>query len=73
MPIPGARYRVKTTATGKQVRLAFQGGRVVEAKNVKTGATHTPAEFAADRRSVRKRTMAQRISVLRGAGAFSRK
>lgn len=49
MPIPGARYRVKTTPTGKKVRLAFKGkGKVVEAKNLKTGKTHTPAEFAED-------------------------
>jgi hypothetical protein len=48
MPISGARYRVKTTKTGKKVRLAWQGGKVVEAKNIKTGATHTPEEFAAD-------------------------
>jgi hypothetical protein len=41
---------VKTTASGKKVRLAFVGGRVVEAKNLKTGATHVPSEFAADRR-----------------------
>lgn len=51
MPIPGARYRFKK---GTSVRLAFKGprdgGKVVEAKNVETGATHTPAEFAAERR-----------------------
>jgi len=41
---------VKTTSSGKEVRLHFTpGGRVNEAKNIKTGATHTPAEFAADR------------------------
>ena len=52
MPLPEkTRYRVKTTNTGKKVRLAFLGPRtVIEAKNLKTGATHTPAEFAADRR-----------------------
>ena len=49
MPIKGARYRVKQTAKGP-VRLAFRGqGQVVEAKNLKTGAVHTPKEFAADR------------------------
>ena len=49
MPIPGGgRYRVKTTDTGKKVRLHFGGsGLVDEAKNLKTGATHTPAEFTA--------------------------
>lgn len=47
MPVPaGTRYRMKNG-----VRLAFtKGGEVVEAKNMKTGATHTPAEFKADRR-----------------------
>ena len=46
MPITGARYRFKP---GTNVRLAFKGNTVVEAKNVKTGATHTPAEFQRDR------------------------
>lgn len=68
MPIPGARYRVKTTKTGKKVRLAFQGSKVVEAKNLKTGATHTPAEFAADR--ARGRRVKSKLSALRGAGRF---
>jgi hypothetical protein len=48
MPLKGVRYRVKQTPKGP-VRLAFKGGQVVEAKNLKTGAVHTPAEFAADR------------------------
>lgn len=49
MPIPNARYRVKTTSRGKKIRLAFVGkGKVVEAKNLKTGGTHTPAEFRHD-------------------------
>lgn len=30
-------------------RLAFQGNRVIETRNMKTGDTHTPAEFAKDR------------------------
>lgn len=48
MPLgKGVRYRVRTTKTGKKVRFAFRGkGKVVEAMNMKTGATHTPAEFA---------------------------
>ena len=50
MPIKGARYRVTTTKTGKKVRLAWQKGEVVEAKNLDTGAVHTPKEFAADRK-----------------------
>jgi len=50
MPIPdGARYRVVKRG-GQKIRLAFVGkGRVVEAKNLRTGATHTPADFKADR------------------------
>lgn len=48
MPLgPGIKYRFKP---GGKVRLAFKGNQVVEAKNVKTGATHTPAEFAADKK-----------------------
>ena len=46
MPISGARYRYKK---GTDIRLAFKGGNVVESKNMQTGATHTPAEFKADR------------------------
>jgi len=46
MPLgPNVRYRVKDG-----VRLAFRGQRVVEANNLKTGATHTPREFTADKR-----------------------
>jgi len=50
MPLgKGVRYRVKQTSKGP-VRLAFKGqGNVVEAKNLKTGATH--AEFKADRKA----------------------
>ncbi len=55
MPIPGARFRVKTTKTGKKVRLAFKDGEVVEAKNLKTGAVHTQEEFAADKAKRKKR------------------
>ncbi len=51
MPVPNnARFRVKTTSKGKKIRLAFVGKDVVEAKNLRTGATHTSAEFARDRR-----------------------
>lgn len=69
MPLgPGTRYRYKK---GTKIRLAFQGGNVVEAKNIKTGATHTKAEFAADRakrRSSKKtRSMSDRLLALRGA------
>ena len=57
MPVPkGARYRVVKRG-GQKIRLAFVGkGKVVEAKNLKTGATHTPSEFAQDRKKgLRKR------------------
>ena len=50
MPIKGAKYRVKTTKSGKKVRLAFKGGEVVEAKNLKTGKTHTQKEFKQDKK-----------------------
>ena len=54
MPLPkGTRYRVKQTPKGP-VRLAFNDG-VIEAKNLKTGATHTPGEFAADRAAGKRR------------------
>ena len=54
MPLgPGIRYRV-TTKGGKKVRLAFRGNEVVEAKNLKSGKTHTPAEFQADKKRRRK-------------------
>lgn len=61
MPLPkGVRYRTVETPKGP-VRLAFKGGRgntggqVVEAKNLKSGATHSAREFAADRRAAAKR------------------
>ena len=70
MPLgPGVRYRVKTTGTGKKVRLAFKGKQVIEAKNLKTGAVHSPSEFAADRAKSR---MGRRLTAMRGAGAFRR-
>ena len=49
MPLKNVRFRVKQTSKGP-VRLAFKGkGKVVEAKNIETGATHTPKEFAQER------------------------
>jgi len=38
MPLPkGTRYRVKTTKTGKKVRLAFnKSGKVIEAKKLES-------------------------------------
>lgn len=51
MPLgKGVKYR--TTKSG--VRLAFKGDQVIEAKSLKSGKVHTPAEFAADRRKARK-------------------
>jgi hypothetical protein len=36
---------------GGYERLAFdKSGRVIETKNMRTGAVHSPSEFAADRR-----------------------
>jgi hypothetical protein len=47
MPLgKNVRYRVKTTKSGKKIRLAFKNGKVIEAKNLKTGDTRTPLEFA---------------------------
>jgi hypothetical protein len=46
------RYRYKK---GTNVRLAMTGkGRVLEAKNMKTGATHSQGEFEANRRASRR-------------------
>lgn len=51
MPLKGVRYRYRK---GTHIRLAFRGNTVVEAKNMKTKKTHTPAEFKADRKRKRK-------------------
>lgn len=51
MPLKGVRYRFKR---GTHIRLAFRGHEVVEAKNMKTGKTHTPKEFKRDRRGRKK-------------------
>lgn len=51
MPLgKGVRYAVKTTKSGKKIRLAWKNGKVTEAKNMKTGKKHTPAEFKADKK-----------------------
>ena len=48
MPLgKGVRYRYKK---GTKMRLAFKGGKVIEAKNMKTGKTHTPTEFKKDKK-----------------------
>lgn len=57
MPLPkGTRFRVKTMPSGKKVRLAFRKGTnaVIETKNLRTGATHTMAEFAKERQRKRR-------------------
>lgn len=57
MPLPaGTRYRFKK---GTKIRLAFAKGtnRVIEAKNMKTGATHTASEFASERRGKLKKKL----------------
>lgn len=56
MPVSeGGRFRVMQTKSGKKIRLHFrQGGGVDEAKNLATGATHTPSEFKADAKAKRK-------------------
>lgn len=55
MPLgKGVRYRVTQTSKGP-VRLAFKGKvKVIEAKNLKTGARHTPAEFEKERKKHKK-------------------
>ena len=58
MPLPkGTRVRVKTTKTGKKIRLAFARGtnRVIEAKNLRTGKTHTKKEFQMDRAKAKRK------------------
>ena len=49
MPLgKNVRYRVVQTGKGP-VRLAFRNNTGIEAKNLKTGAMHTPEEFKQDR------------------------
>jgi len=55
MPLgKNVRYAMKKTSKG-MVRLAFKNGKVIEAKNIKTGAIHTPKEFVADRKKSKKK------------------
>ena len=55
MPLDNVRYRFRLLKHGKKQRLAFRGNQVVEAvtfdaKGKKTEATHTPGEFAAEKK-----------------------
>ena len=57
MPLgPGVRYRVKPTSKGN-VRLAFRGNKVIEAKNMRTGET----------------SMVDRLTNMKSAGKFKKK
>jgi hypothetical protein len=54
MPVGKGRYRTVETSKGP-VRLHFTPkGAVNEAKNLKTGATHSPKEFRADKKGAKK-------------------
>jgi hypothetical protein len=61
MPLPaGTHYAMKKTSKGT-VRLAYnKAGKVIEAKNMSTGKTHTPAEFKADAAKKKKKPMKKR-------------
>jgi hypothetical protein len=56
MPIPGARYRVKTYPSGKKVRLAFKGNEVVETKDLGTGKLHTIVASHIRKRKTKRRS-----------------
>lgn len=53
MPVGKGKYRV--TEHGVRLHI-LPSGRVNEAKNLKTGAVHSPKEFAADRKKKGKGT-----------------
>ncbi len=56
MPLgPGTKYRVKTYPSGKKIRLAFQGNRVVETKDLQTGKLHTMLASHIRKRKSKKR------------------
>ena len=60
MPVGPGKYRVITTSSGEKIRLHWTpSGKVNEAKNLRTGKVHTPAEFKADakKRAARKKKM----------------
>lgn len=51
MPTGPGKYRV--TKAGVRIHIT-PSGTVNEAKNLKTGKTHTPAEFKADKKRAKK-------------------
>ena len=56
MPVGKGHYAMKKLKNGTEMRLHFTpSGKVNEVKNMKTGKTHTPAEFAADRKKSAKK------------------
>ena len=64
MPLPkGTRYGVVTRGKSK-VRLAFEKGtnKVIEAKNLKTGATHTRQEFKQDELRAKKNRLRRALT-----------
>jgi len=66
MPLPkGTRYGVKTYKSGKRVRMAWNKGKLIETKNIDSGAIHTPAEFAKDHKKKPKKNKVK--SILRKA------
>lgn len=67
MPTPkGTQYGVKKTSKGN-VRLAFDSkGKVIEAKNLKTGKTHTQAEFKADKKKANKKDESKKHETKKG-------
>jgi len=67
MPIKNARYRYKK---GTKQRLAFVKGKVVEVKNMQTGAMHTPAEFAEDRKQQMKHMAKKGRKSTKGSPSF---
>jgi hypothetical protein len=73
MPVGPGRFRVTTTKTGQKVRLHFTpgpNGKVNEAKNLSTGHTHTPGEFAAER--AKRHGLQAGLAHLKAKGAFKK-
>jgi len=65
MPLgKGVRYRMVKMKGGGYERLAFKGNKVIETKNMKTGAMHTPAEFAADHARMMKKHGKRKLTMM---------